>query len=830
MKRKEEKILPFNVHLHPALAQEHHSYESRKKALYSDVGKTIKILGIEENPIKSNQTSYATEILKDFPLKHEGLQKHLQQYPHINVLCQDPATMSLMVFICLWQPNNLPSTVTELYAAFITCRIAHCLKQSGKISKDAVISKLEDVPEQSVHKTLQHLEKISFDALMIDKVTFTTEELAEIRTNCYGLLKFTESNKQLLSFLCYGLQVYFAAKYVFKLPYDEIYQLLNKSFLVEVFGKHGYYSRHYYDRSDPNSRSVHLYNMWILYCGIGGERCNQKVPAVMQDFLSSFLLNHDHYHQLHRLQKSLPVASSVPRSQKYSFEKLSSVEDWSTHRKFEHRRNMVMLAVYLFQCFQEAQDKNLCEATTESLHSRIWLPYKRLFPHQVASIGFFLLNSTPKAYDLDLHVCHIGDHGIHILHQYICSDKARRCEIKSIDFSDNDISGASLPLIGGIVRNSQPHKLRLSYNNIDKLEDILTAMIATKTVKVFEIMANNITTQRVNAITDILTLLKQLDISHNKLDNDGATFLAKGIAITNTLKVLDINDNNIGSSGFMAIMNALANNSSLKELKIKRNAIGKDGNQAGVTESAKNQTLKKFYGDSNKFGFLEIEAIAKVCISLEELYLNCNNVCQDGATAVASIINNNNTLKTLEINENNFGPSGSSIIMQALTNNTSLKTLRMNDNAIDQDGAPAIAAFIANNSTLKELSISNNNFGPSGATIIANVLTSNTSLEELYMEKNGIGQDGAKAFASAIASNKTLEILSLDYDNTISEERAIIIIRSLTSNNTLTNLHLHSDNRYTKNVKEEVSKINSARKTNDAKEVYVRYRKLVNKE
>ena len=86
------------------------------------------------------------------------------------------------------------------------------------------------------------------------------------------------------------------------------------------------------------------------------------------------------------------------------------------------------------------------------------------------------------------------------------------------DFSHNDISGASSPLIGDIVRNSQPHELRLSYNNIDKLEDILTAVIATKTVKVFEIMANNITTQRVNAITDVLTHLEELDISSNKLD------------------------------------------------------------------------------------------------------------------------------------------------------------------------------------------------------------------------------------------------------------------------------------------------------------------------
>jgi len=800
---KKEKVLPFNVHLHPALEQKLHSYKS---ILHSDVDKTTEILGIES-------PQYTAEILKDSPLTLESLQKHLQQYPHINVLCQDPATMSLMVFVCMCQPNSLPSTVTKLYGTYITCRIVHCLKQSGKIAKDAVISKLEDIPEQSVHKTLQQLEKMSFDALMRDKVMFTTHEVPDIDPNYYGLLKFTGSTKQ-LSFFCYGLQEYFAAKYVSKLPYDEIYRHLNKSF-PDFTKRDDYYFHH--SSYVPDSKSVHLYNMWILYCGIAGEQCNQKVPAVMQEFLSSFLSNHDSYHILYRLQRSLSVASSVSPSQKsFLQQKLSSVNN-----EYDYP-NMIMFAIYLFRCFQEAQDKNLCKTISESLNNNyIRLSPKRLFPHQVASIGFFLLNSDAEICYLNLQRCHIGDRGIHLLHQYICSDKARKCEVRAINFYRNDISGASSSLISDIVKKVQPHSLDLGDNNIDELNSILAAVTATDKVKVFRIRDNNITTQRANTITDTLTSLEQLDISYNKLDNDGAILLAKGISCSSTLKILDISGNHIGSSGFIAIINALTSNTSLEKLRMGWNAIGKDGTQAVVTESASNQTLKKFDGDHNKMGFLELEAIAKVCNSLERLSLSSNSIDQDGATGIALIINNNHALKTFYINNNNFE---SAIIAQTLTNNDTLETLYMEDNNFGENGAPAIATFIANNNTLKELSIRNNNFGPSGTSMIANALTSNASLEELYMDKNGIGQNGAEAFASAIANNKTLKKLSLNYDDTINEERAMIIIRSLYRNNTITNLYLRNDNCYTEKVEEEISKINSARN-----KVYVQYNKLVKK-
>ena len=82
---------------------------------------------------------------------------------------------------------------------------------------------------------------------------------------------------------------------------------------------------------------------------------------------------------------------------------------------------------YLFQCFQEAQDNKLCEVLSQSFDSgEIDVSENRLLPHQVVSLGFFLSRSHRKWKKLNLEGCYIGDHGMSIIHQYLCGDKTKQ--------------------------------------------------------------------------------------------------------------------------------------------------------------------------------------------------------------------------------------------------------------------------------------------------------------------------------------------------------------------------------------------------------------------
>ena len=249
--------------------------------------------------------------------------------------------------------------------------------------------------------------------------------------------------------------------------------------------------------------------------------------------------------------------------------------------------------LYLFQCFQEAQDNELCEILSRSFDSGVIdINGHRLLPHQVVSMGFFLSRSHRKWNKLNLNECHIGDHGMNIIHQYLCGDKANKQEITKINLWNNDLTGASSHLIADIISHLQPHTLVLHDNNITNVRNISTAVVTTSTVKVLNMSYNDLTAQEAVAISDMMICLEELDISGNKLGDHGAELLSEGITNTKTLRVLDISDNNIGPSGTTAIANALTNNTSLEELYMDDNAIGQDGATAIAKAITNNKTLK----------------------------------------------------------------------------------------------------------------------------------------------------------------------------------------------------------------------------------------------
>ena len=744
---------------------------------------TVKIFGFNQSSIDE----CITATLAHSTSKLKSLQKHLQQHPHINAMCRNPAVMSMMVFICLCQPNNLPSTATKVYANFINSRIVHCLQRLGKLPENTSFSTLEDLPDLIVHKALQQLEKIAFDGLILDKVLFKIDELPDACKDdpiCFGLLQSEsteysrgdDTTPTQFSFLHLGIQEYFAAKHVASLPDDEVHALLNESFIVCNSKSHDI-------GTDDNNKRIRFLNMWILFSGIVGGKCNHKLRAVVETYLKQY---------------------SPPPSR--SALVMPMLRDMFSIEKFQplHR-------LYLLQCFKEAQDDKLCDEVFSSFCGKIVIINEVLNSHEIASLGFFLSQLQNKEWDLlQLSMCSIGDYGIHILHMYLCGNKTRQYNVKNITLHQNNLSGTSSPLIGDVIIHLKPHQLVVTWNKDINFKEMSNAVLATIALKVLHIPHNDISVQDAIAIADVVTSLEELDISYNKLGDDGAVLLSKGITITKTLKVLDISSNNMSPLGRVAILDATIKNASLENLKMGYNYRQSHAPLVVATTSI-NNILKSL--DIQGCGICVIEAnmIAHGITSLEELNISRNtSLGPDGVIAIS----NSKMLKILAMYMCDIGPSGASaIIAHYLLNNTSLEELDICNNAIGPDGAAAIATAISDNKTLKILQISNNNIGPSGASAIAHSLLNNTSLEELNICKNAIGPDGANAIAKSLTKNSSLNRLDMKY-NCIGENGALEILRSLHLNNSVTSLHLfgYSELKCTTSMKEEEDKINSARK------------------
>ena len=520
------------------------SRPSASACLHYCVQRRIEVLGFE----KSSKEQYVSNALKDTPEHLHKLKLHFQQYPNIDALCYIPLNMAIIVYLCLL--GSLPPTATKMYESFILHTVCRHLKRVGKIPGGSSVAQTEEFPKP-ICEVLQQLQKVAFEGLMSDKIVFTVKELRVLCKHdptCYGVLQSTEcysveevgASTQSLNFLHLGFQEYFAAKYITTLPEDEVYTLLRESFV------------NFSNSSSPGSKSVRLSNMWVLYCGITNGQCR-----TIRRYLTTYID--------HSLSKTA--------------DQIISSFDFNNRIISEDILRDQGKVIYLFQCFQEAQDNELCEVLSNSFEDKeICFNQARLVPHQVVSLGFFLSRSQWKWTQLSLYGCHIGDLGMSIIHQYLCGDAATKPDIRFFTLDYNDLTGTSLHLIADIINHIQPYKISLDNNNItSNVKDICTAVANTSAFKVLSLQDNGLTVQEAMALSDMMIYLEELYISNNKLGDHGAKLLSQGIANTTTLRNLSICNNNIGPSGAIAIANALKYNTSLEGMSITKNEVGQDG-------------------------------------------------------------------------------------------------------------------------------------------------------------------------------------------------------------------------------------------------------------
>ena len=612
------------------------SRPSASVCLHQLIDSRIEVLGFE----KSSKEQYVNDALKSSPEKIQTLKKHFQQYPNIDAMCYIPLNMEIIVYLCL--QGSLPPTSTEIFASFILHTVCHHLKRKKNNSDGKHIKKIEQLP-QPVQQALQQLQKVAFDGLVEDKIVFTMDDLPNMCRDdptYYGLLQSVEhycSNGigppiKSFNFLHLGIQEYFAAKYVATLPEDKVYALLEESFLIP----NNKSVKSSFKRAKNHAKSIRLSNMWIMYCGItsgqrnflrsylsldGKEFINEDYDKTKQNNWKqnnileqnktivfgidnsnvSHDLNTSAHHPLSHLYDSLQASSFgnssvTPPTEMTEPSQQGSESDQEISSILSVSEDILkdpVEVLYLFQCFREAQDVMLCGILSDSFDSdEIDFRYKQLLPPQVVSLGFFLSKSHRRWKKLNIDACHIGDHGINLLQHYICGDKTNNLEIKNISLVYNDLTVASSSLISDIVSHLKPHTVILD-NNFVSVKGISTALISTNTVKLLSMWSNCLTAQEASAISDMMTCLEELYISSNKLGDNGAKTISKGIANTNSLRILYISNNNITSTGATAIAKSLLRNTSLEALGICENKIGQDGTTAIAQAITNNKTLKQ---------------------------------------------------------------------------------------------------------------------------------------------------------------------------------------------------------------------------------------------
>ena len=364
--------------------------------LHSIVDCRVEIVGFTEE----DRLDYIQTALQGDNNKVEELTHYLQSNPTINALCYIPLNMTILLCLVEDGIDKLPKTQTDMYRKFIEMTIVRFItKIDSEASK--VITSITELP-CPYNKMFEELAKLAYKALSMDKIVFMLNEikhdcpniaLVSSNWNGLGLLKAVqyfnaEIGNVMFHFLHFSIQEYLAAWYISTLSSDEQTKLLK-----ETFWEYRYY------------------NTWIMYVGITHG--------------NSFALKHFLSGNWFQLITKIFRSSSICN-------------------KFLNNK---IRCLHLFQCFVESENDDMIASVSRVFQGdQINLSYQTLLPSDVNTLGFFLIRSISKNWEmLNLKGCNIGSIGINILcDRFLDESNRHNITIKAVDFSFNQLNFSTL--------------------------------------------------------------------------------------------------------------------------------------------------------------------------------------------------------------------------------------------------------------------------------------------------------------------------------------------------------------------------------------------------
>ena len=459
----------------------------------------VDILGFTE--IERNQ--FIQQALKEQPQSIKELTQYLDDHFTISSLCVIPFNMVILLFLYK-QGISLPNNSTRLYNHFICLTICRHLAKCGH-HLDNTITDLTNLPDP-YNKIIQQLSKFSLKALNNNKLVFTFDEIkvacpgiADIpgAINGFGLLKAVQhlglTGKTItFNFLHFSIQEFLAAHHVANLSSSDELKILKEKFWSDIHS-----------------------NMFAIYITLTkGQRPSFKQfikPSLGQRF-KGFITG-------------AQVANRFVDDQIKSY--------------------------HLFKCFFEAGDKDICRSieNAKTFNSKIIeLSNIRLSPSDVECMTVFLTCSSHKEWKkLELRLCYIQVHGVHILHGGLTN-----CDvtITSLELSCNGLTEFCSSAISDITISCRVKKLYISGNNTVGEDERLYSIIS-----------------------DSSSMLEVLLMHYTKLSSNAAIKLFTALSEGKKLRILVINNNDITDEACDAIIMAMKKNTSLVLLMMHNNPI-----------------------------------------------------------------------------------------------------------------------------------------------------------------------------------------------------------------------------------------------------------------
>ena len=611
-------------------------------------------LSTTDNPKTDSQKATEPSVL-DFL-------HYIESHPVILAAMYTPVSATIVEQVFKCAPHNPPTTVTQLYSAYVLMRLEQYLTQHPKYSAMNIkVRTLADLPER-VAADFQQLCALAYEGVSHQTIVFSS--LPE-GVSTLGLLQsvpqvYDEGEDQVsYNFLHYTVQEYLAALHLSHLQPQEQMTLIDTKGFRMIETKYGY---SYYEAtqfkttfqflagitklvslpvdflSELLSRdAVTMYswlyesqNLPVLRSVLGsGERgLNLPYSATTTDyFFAGYCVAHSNYtctwsidchytsvddvgmeflskgcnHELAVTDISSQIVSA-------SFMNGSITADGVEH--FLTIPNLLLQHIQHLDLSRNKLNRRACDVLAEGVQRMPCLETLDLGGNSLIGCGgaVQLVSSlhSSKLRELDMSGTGISDPDFECIASYIHSTTS----LESVNIGRNDISVESIDLLcKGLSANSSMRRLymtgcHLTTSHCVCLGQLLRHPIHCK-IEELNLRWCSMTSDGVGEVMSGLHVsdnhtLRELDLSHNQIGSEGAVAMSTMLKRNSSLETLGLHMCSIGSSGGVELGVALERNKTLRVLWLSGNAIGDDGVRGLCVGLENNSSLEELYLDGDK--------------------------------------------------------------------------------------------------------------------------------------------------------------------------------------------------------------------------------------
>ncbi|XP_057699962.1 uncharacterized protein LOC130920622 isoform X2 [Corythoichthys intestinalis] len=392
--------------------------------------------------------------------------------------------------------------------------------------------------------------------------------------------------------------------------------------------------------------------------------------------------------------------------------------------------------------------------------------------HLLASV----LSSPSNLRHLDLSRNDLSDEGVEILSKGLASPN---CILEFLDLFQCGLAKGSCHLLASVLSSPSNLKhLNLSWNHLSyEGVDILSKGLASpncilESLYLRECGLDKGSCHLLASVLSSPSNLRHLDLSSNKLSDEGVEILSKGLASPNCiLESLDLSYCDLEKGSCHPLASLLSSPSHLKHLELSSNILLDEGveilSKGLVSPNCILYFLKLSGCSITQRGCISLAEALKVTPShLQELDLSRNDLSGEGVEILSKgLASPHCILKVLNLEHCGITSKGCVSLAEALKVTPShLQGLDLSFNRLLDEGVEILSKGLASpNWILKVLNLEHCWITSKGCVSLAEALKVTPShLQELDLDSNNLSDEGVEILSKGLASpNCILKVLKL---------------------------------------------------------------------